>query len=375
MFRTLKKFVIYGNKKINYEIEELIKNEFNIEYKTIPSYEDFKKYTIDHEESICLIGIDHNQLEIDFKNYPNTFLNDLNNLKINPTIKKCVLVEPDISIKLLESCLNVGFDGFYPSTIRFSLNDKFKSLSELLNGKKHIPTILNKRLIQERKTDKNNSVSRVIVLLNDSSTISLKHTKQIETNLNVKFTFVQSISELIKIIIDPDVKIGAVLLEINESVYNDLDFFGIYDTVASVLKCSLRSRNAIIGGVVSMKTDIKLLRRAKGIIKSFTVRGSDFTQEEKEYSMKCALLNIAYLHPKIDNKLKPNRSNSDGIKLTQRQLQILELVSDRGASNKSIGRILQISESTVKLHLSAIFKKYGVKNRTQLALSYRKEAA
>jgi hypothetical protein len=104
-----KKFAIYGNRRVNYEIEDALKRELNIEFKIIASYEDFKKYVVEHDESICIIGIDHRQLEIDFKNYPNTFLNDLNNLKFNPFIKKCLLVEPDTSIKLLESCLNVGF--------------------------------------------------------------------------------------------------------------------------------------------------------------------------------------------------------------------------------------------------------------------------
>ena len=60
---------------------------------------------------------------------------------------------------------------------------------------------------------------------------------------------------------------------------------------------------------------------------------------------------------------------SDTIVLTARQNQVLHLICHRGASNKTIARQLKISESTVKLHVSSIFKKYGVRNRTQLALS------
>lgn len=67
---------------------------------------------------------------------------------------------------------------------------------------------------------------------------------------------------------------------------------------------------------------------------------------------------------KVD-KTKPNTTE---IKLTPRQTQILNLVLERGSSNKIIARTLNISESTVKLHLGHIFKKYGVKNRTQLAV-------
>jgi len=57
-------------------------------------------------------------------------------------------------------------------------------------------------------------------------------------------------------------------------------------------------------------------------------------------------------------------------KLTPRQTQVLKLICHRGLSNKAIGNILKISESTVKIHTSAILRCYGVKNRTQLVLAY-----
>ena len=56
------------------------------------------------------------------------------------------------------------------------------------------------------------------------------------------------------------------------------------------------------------------------------------------------------------------------ITLTPRQQQILDIIVTRGVSNKNFARMLHISESTVKLHMSSILKKFGVRNRTQLAL-------
>lgn len=56
-------------------------------------------------------------------------------------------------------------------------------------------------------------------------------------------------------------------------------------------------------------------------------------------------------------------------KLTDRQKQVLDLIYRRGLSNKSIANMLSISESTVKIHVGAIMKAYGVRNRTQLALA------
>jgi DNA-binding NarL/FixJ family response regulator len=48
---------------------------------------------------------------------------------------------------------------------------------------------------------------------------------------------------------------------------------------------------------------------------------------------------------------------------------VLNLVCRRGLSNKRIAQTLKISESTVKVHISAILKSYGVRNRTQLVLA------
>jgi DNA-binding NarL/FixJ family response regulator len=54
-------------------------------------------------------------------------------------------------------------------------------------------------------------------------------------------------------------------------------------------------------------------------------------------------------------------------RLTKRQREIVALVTT-GLSNKEIGRKLNVTEGTVKLHLHAIYSKLGVPNRTMLAL-------
>lgn len=56
-------------------------------------------------------------------------------------------------------------------------------------------------------------------------------------------------------------------------------------------------------------------------------------------------------------------------RLTPRQAQVLQMIQTRGSSNKVIAKQLKISESTVKVHIGAIMKKFGVRNRTQLAVS------
>jgi two-component system NarL family response regulator len=59
------------------------------------------------------------------------------------------------------------------------------------------------------------------------------------------------------------------------------------------------------------------------------------------------------------------RGNPDG--LTEREMEVLRLVAS-GSNNREIARKLFISEKTVKNHLSNIFQKIGVADRTQAAL-------
>lgn len=54
-------------------------------------------------------------------------------------------------------------------------------------------------------------------------------------------------------------------------------------------------------------------------------------------------------------------------KLSQREIEVVEAVA-QGASNKVVARKLDISERTVKAHMTAIFEKLGVGDRLKLVL-------
>jgi DNA-binding NarL/FixJ family response regulator len=53
--------------------------------------------------------------------------------------------------------------------------------------------------------------------------------------------------------------------------------------------------------------------------------------------------------------------------LTRRETDVLRATA-RGLSNKEIARELALAEVTIKLHLSAIFRKMGVRSRTEAAM-------
>lgn len=57
-------------------------------------------------------------------------------------------------------------------------------------------------------------------------------------------------------------------------------------------------------------------------------------------------------------------------KLSERELAVAKAVAE-GLTNKEVARRLQITERTVKAHLSACYEKLGVRDRMQLSLHLR----
>ena len=115
---------------------------------------------------------------------------------------------------------------------------------------------------------------------------------------------------------------------------------------------------------------IKELQKHKilGICPSATTIGAEYTNA----SIKDLLNDIAHWPKDIISKLPGNEQkakNKNNNALTGRQQEVFDLIANRGLSNKQIARVLNISESTVKIHVSAVMKNLCVRNRTQLALT------
>ena len=77
------------------------------------------------------------------------------------------------------------------------------------------------------------------------------------------------------------------------------------------------------------------------------------------------------IHPRVASRLvreltKVERQQ-DQVRLTRREYDVLTLLV-KGNSNRDIADTMFISEKTVKNHLTSIFRKLGVKDRTQAAV-------
>jgi DNA-binding NarL/FixJ family response regulator len=74
------------------------------------------------------------------------------------------------------------------------------------------------------------------------------------------------------------------------------------------------------------------------------------------------------LHPKVARQLLTTRHSAPAsVDLTPREREVLGLVRE-GLANKQVARRLGISERTVKAHLTSVFQRIGVADRTQAAL-------
>lgn len=76
---------------------------------------------------------------------------------------------------------------------------------------------------------------------------------------------------------------------------------------------------------------------------------------------------VAAGQPWLDRALASGVTSSRCIQLTPRESQLVASVSD-GLKNKEIAEELCISEGTVRVYMSSLFRKLGVKDRYELAL-------
>jgi DNA-binding NarL/FixJ family response regulator len=62
------------------------------------------------------------------------------------------------------------------------------------------------------------------------------------------------------------------------------------------------------------------------------------------------------------------RNEDQAVSLTEREIEVLQLAT-QGLANKQMASLLEISEHTIKFHLSAIYSKLGVSSRTEAVRS------
>lgn len=195
---------------------------------------------------------------------------------------------------------------------------------------------------------------------------------------------VNTVEELFPLMSDPNYYTDYICISI-DMFYNrsdNLDIFDIINTLSTLIKSTVhrthgarpKKRDTKIFVIVDETTDPKLIKEAMHFPNIICVGWIIKHESDVESTLRHInnIISENYTHhERVLELLKPKKKSeikSDAIVLTTRQEQVLHIVQDRGASNKTIAKMLGLSESTVKLHMGAILRKFGVKNRTQLAL-------
>ena len=124
--------------------------------------------------------------------------------------------------------------------------------------------------------------------------------------------------------------------------------------------------------ILTIHNEVEYLKKAVEIgVNGYVLKDSESAV------LKQAIMNVnngeIYIQPSIapllveaNNKLENDKDDPMNI-LSSREFEVLKLVSE-GLFNKEIAYKLSISEKTVKNHVSNIFKKIGVSDRTQAAV-------
>jgi DNA-binding NarL/FixJ family response regulator len=92
----------------------------------------------------------------------------------------------------------------------------------------------------------------------------------------------------------------------------------------------------------------------------------DAPPEEVLRAIRTLAQGRAALEPGVAARLLARMAGPASDDLSGREIEVLQLLV-RGASNKEIAARLDLSEHTIKSHLSRIFDKLGVKSRTEAA--------
>lgn len=199
-----------------------------------------------------------------------------------------------------------------------------------------------------------------IMIADDHSMIreGLKNLLELDGDIQVIAEAVDGEDCLNKLqVVKPDV----LLLDINMPKKNGLE----------VLKSLKSKKSKLKVLVLTVHNEIEYLMKAVDIgVNGYVLKDSEsaelkkaiFTVAEGETYIQPSLI------PALNAKMIETNKDAEKIKsLTKRELDVLKLLAV-GMYNKEVGKRLKISERTVKNHVSNIFKKLGVTDRTQAAV-------
>jgi DNA-binding NarL/FixJ family response regulator len=205
-----------------------------------------------------------------------------------------------------------------------------------------------------------------------------------KTNIpDTQYRMIPNIETMFSELSNPFLKVNFINVDVETLKNNISDCYAIISTLKVLANSTqyrdcdgkTKKRDVKIIGVVGYDTPPNFVKEIQSLVDGLCIRvGGPWTKEmvlENQKKLSINDLTVPKLIRDLLRKVKSKRTET--IKLTPRQQQVFSLVTKRGASNKIIAKTLNITESTVKLHIGAILKKYGLRSRTQLAIFAKNE--
>ena len=143
----------------------------------------------------------------------------------------------------------------------------------------------------------------------------------------------------------------------------DIDMEGCKPDGLTCLRDALARQSSLRAIVVSASDDLEQIEAAlnAGAVAYVLKRAEP---EDLASAIRQVFARSLYLASSAAFQVTPNPEAIEAVGLTQREREILQLVSE-GNTNGDVARILWVTEQTVKFHLANIFRKLNVTNRTQ----------
>jgi len=170
--------------------------------------------------------------------------------------------------------------------------------------------------------------------------------------------------EVVADVDDGSAAVAAVVEQKPDVVLMDLSM-PIMDGVEATRQLSEQAPNVAVVILTSFSEQSRILDAIDAGAAGYLLK--DAEPDELMRGVRAAALGEAPFSPKAAKALLNRTAQRDATELTNREREVLVCVAS-GLPNKLIARRLGISEKTVKSHLTSVFQRIGVTDRTQAAL-------
>lgn len=285
----------------------------------------------------------------------------------NKKAKIVVIVKKITSRQTVESFKNLGVDSISLHSLSWGIAERVGSIGKVLEDGSCWPEDIVSNLQNTPETVK----PLVVYFQKDWETrVSLDTIEELERETFFKTKFCGSWKDLSDVLfLEPQ----QIIFHADMITQDGATVFEFMSMLETLVKFTIPGKIIPIGVSVDKSTPHSLIKDLRKTGITGIIPCSDgFGTHEASVGVRMIIAGNSYWPKHIIEqlpgavKIKPKHED---ITLTNRQTEIFELICKRGLSNKKIAQILNISESTVKVHISAILKTYRVRNRTQLALS------